>query len=54
MANKKHGKSCSICYLIPGKNSKTPETLCYDVVDTIYTSCDNLQLEISGEKPQVL
>lgn len=44
MINKKHGKSCSICYLIPGKNSKTPETLCYDVVDTIYTSCDNLQL----------
>ena len=35
MANKKHGKSCSICYLIPGKNSKTPETLCYDAVDTM-------------------
>lgn len=43
MANKKHGKSCSICYLIPGKNSKTAETLCYDAVDTIYASCDNLQ-----------
>ncbi len=44
MINKKHGKSCSICYLIPGKNNIASETLGYDVVDTIYTPCDNLQL----------